>query len=71
MPDYKFTFQKTFDLYFEAATEHEAWVQAMSANPDVIPCDWDIKLNESWAAEPPAIDEGPVEVDDWPAPDPL
>ena len=65
MPDYKFTFQKKFDLVFEANTEHEAWVQAMSADPGVIPIDWDIKLNETFKPADLPLDQGPVEVDDW------
>ena len=66
MPDYKFTFSKTTDLYVEAQTEQEAWVQAMTMNADSIPLEWTIKLNESSAAgrELP-LDQGPVEVDDW------
>ena len=69
MPDYRFTFSKKFDLFFEAATEHEAWVQAMTANPDLIPNDWVITLNESTRSEPLPLDQGPVEVDDWPDPE--
>lgn len=67
MPDYKFTFLKKFDMVFEAGTEHEAWVQAMSLAPDTVPTDWDIKLNEHVASKPQdlPIDQGPVEVDDW------
>ena len=64
MPDYKFTFSKTTDLYVEAQTEQEAWVQAMTINADVIPLEWTIKLNESFAVEVP-LDQGPVEIDDW------
>jgi hypothetical protein len=67
MPDYKFTYTKVVDMVFEAGTEHEAWVQAMTFNPDLLPEDWAIKLNESVAKEPQnlALDQGPVEVDDW------
>jgi hypothetical protein len=67
MPDYKFTYTKSFDMVFEASTEHEAWVQAMSMTPDIVPTDWDIKLNENVASKPQdlPLNQGPVEVDDW------
>ena len=65
MPDYKFTFYKTIDVVFEAGTEHEAWVQAMTFDPNLLPTDWDVKLNDSVAKKPQPLDQGPVEVDDW------
>jgi hypothetical protein len=69
MPDYRFTFTKTTDIIVEANTEHEAWVQALTVDPNAVPADWDIKLNESIKTDVP-ITEGPVEIDIWDAPDP-
>lgn len=69
MPDYKFTFSLSGDIVIEAATEHEAWVQAAQLNPrTVITDDWTIKLNESFNVAPP-LNQGPVEVDDWDIPE--
>ena len=67
MPDYKFTYIKIVDMVFEAGTEHEAWVQAMTFDPNILPTDWDIKLNDSVAKKPQdlPLDQGPVEIDDW------
>jgi hypothetical protein len=71
MPDYKFTFHKQIDLVIEAATEHEAWMQANAIDPSMLAvAEWDVRLNETFTASPPPIDQGPVEIDDWPAPDP-
>lgn len=70
MPDYTFTFTKTFDLNFEAQTEHEAWVQAMTFTADSMPSDWEVKLKEHVAEKPQLpLDQGPVEVDDWDIPE--
>jgi hypothetical protein len=68
MPDYRFTYTKQTDIIVEAATEHEAWVQAMSLDPNSVPSDWDIKLNESIKQELP-LNAGPVEIDEWDPPD--
>ena len=67
MPDCTFTFTKQFELSFEAQTEHEAWVQAMTFSADTYPTDWAVKLKESVAKKQQElpIDQGPVEVDDW------
>ena len=48
MPDYTFTFTKQFNLSFDASTEHEAWMQAMTFMADTYPSDWTVKLNESF-----------------------
>ena len=52
-------------MVFEASTEHEAWVQAMTLKPDIVPGDWEVKLNEQFKPPPVHLDQGPVEIDDW------
>ena len=76
MPDYTFTFTKQFILSFDASTEHEAWVQAMTFAADTYPTDWTVKLNESFNPQaerdlqtPPAVEEFPEAEDpDWTMP---
>ena len=64
MPDYKFKLVRKVDLVIEADTEDAAWAQVMQMNADLYAEPWSIVLDNQPAVEP-AIDQGPVEVDDW------
>ena len=68
MPNYTFTFTKTFDLTVEAQTDHEAWLQAMSFTPDSMPSDWDIQIKGTQVPKEVPIDQGPCEIDEWDPP---